>query len=55
MRHYEKYEILMDNKANVEKKLNDLNKEYETTICGTTYSDRNGIILIVGLYGKHKV
>ncbi len=49
---YEKYEILMGLIPDVENKLNNLNKIYETTICSATHDNKKGLIVIVGLYPR---
>jgi len=51
--HFEKYVVISDNRAMVEKKLNELNNSYELTVCGTSMNGDN-IVLIVGLFPNYK-
>jgi len=51
--HFEKYVVIMDNRAMLEKKLNELNEDYEITVCGTSTIGED-ITLILGLYPNYK-
>ena len=50
---HSEYKIILNTRSTAEKTLNELNKKYDTTICGITMSNNNNnIVIVVGMTPK---